>query len=96
MKTITETDPLSDELLEHEIPCGGILHTPIARSCSRAAVLRSFGHGCLHGPRFKCIECYKIWSDYHAEHLVRFGSIRCIDCGRNFATVKAFSDYRPF
>lgn len=90
------TDELSDELLDEEIPCGGIGHPPIARSCSYAALLRSLGHGCTSHHMFKCLECWRIWYIAHLHILTRFSRIRCDQCLRTFRTVEAFSDYKPF
>ena len=90
----TDTDAVSDELLDAELPCMGIHNRRIARTCSRAAALRSFGHG--HGPRLKCIQCWQIWYTYMLRKINENGAVRCIDCGGIFITVESFSDYRSF
>jgi hypothetical protein len=89
-------DWLSDELLDAEIPCVGISFAPIARSCSRPAVLRTFGHGCrpMNPWRFKCLACFKVWYAYNL-HLLQFGPLRCGTCKREFSDIESFSDYRP-
>lgn len=89
-----------EELLEEEVPCAGIGAPPIARRCSRTAVLITRGHGCHVENRVKCLVCWQVWYQYHAALIARYGGIRCaesgIGCGRRFPSVEAFSDYRPF
>lgn len=97
MIEIVKPDQLSDELLDAEVPCGGILRGEIARTCSRAAVLRTLGHGCSpQAPHWlKCVACWKVWYSYHSDVLRRQGFLKCRDCHRPFATIESFSDYRP-
>jgi len=86
-------DQLPENLLDDEIPCDGIVYEPVARSCSRAATLRSYGHGCMTS--IKCLECWQVW---HVAMLkiLQQRLIYCRKCCHHFSTVEAFSDYRPF
>ena len=88
-----------EELLDQEIPCGGIAFRPLARSCSNSAVLHSDGHG--HGfdtapYRYKCMTCWQDWYQEHLRRLIVRGYILCGDCHQGFDSIEAFSDYRPF
>lgn len=94
MNTETRTDELSDELLDAEIPCDGIINPDIKQSCSRPAVLRTTNHG--HGCGVKCIACWKIWYVHILSELLRCGYIRCLECNRKFISIESFSDFRPF
>jgi DNA-directed RNA polymerase subunit RPC12/RpoP len=95
-----ESDALSDDLLDAEIPCGGILTQRIARSCSRPAVLRSVGHGCPPDPKgppyFKCLECWQLWYVTLTRSLVTRDYLRCRHCQRRFYSIDSFATYRPF
>jgi DNA-directed RNA polymerase subunit RPC12/RpoP len=95
MIEVVKPDQLSDELLDAEIPCGGIDCRPIRRSCTHPAVLRSMGHGCqpMNPTLFKCVMCWKIWHDYTMNAILR-GGIQCTHCHGVFTTVESFSDYR--
>jgi DNA-directed RNA polymerase subunit RPC12/RpoP len=87
-----------EELLEAEIPCGGIDVPAIARDCAQPAVLHSAGHGCV-SPRpvqYKCLTCWKAWYQFHVSRLTSKGWLCCRHCGDTFTSLEAFSDYRPF
>lgn len=64
----TETIPASDleEMLEAEIPCGGILHpTKVPCPTSSAAVLVTTHRCYVEVPQgFKCVGCYTRWMMY--------------------------------
>lgn len=98
----TQTESLEDlrELLAEEIPCGGIGHPQIARSCDRAAALMTRGHsGCVQfrsDKAFKCMSCWTVWYQHHAKMVARQGGFNCRVCARWFNTVESFADYRPF
>lgn len=95
----TDTQQLTDleAQLDECIPCGGIKHPKVARSCDREAVLMSRGHGCKIGPeRFKCLDCWKGWYQFVATGLAAGGVVICRRCGGLFYRVEDFSDYRPF
>lgn len=95
------TQPLTttdlEELLEGEVSCQGIANEAVARSCSRAAVVRCVGHECpKHARLFKCLECWQTLYMHLSRFLADYGSIICVQCKGNFYTVDSFSDYRPF
>lgn len=94
MNREAQTDELSDELLDAEIPCMGIINPGIERSCSHAAALRTLSHG--HCAAFKCIACWQIWYVYILNLISMHGYVECGYCARQFTTVESFSDYRPF
>lgn len=90
------TDQL-EELLEAELPCGGVKYPHrLAQTCARPADLRSVGHGCDRAPMYKCINCWQVWYQAHVAILNRWGCITCDICAAVFPSVEFFSDYRPF
>lgn len=103
MSTQTISDAELEELVANEIPCGGLQFTAggLRVSCSKPAVLRSYGHGCTQNqptspPWFKCLACWQVWYMAMIERAQRRGGFNRCACGRVFATPSAFSDYRPF
>lgn len=97
-ETSTESVTELEELLDAEIPCGGIKYGAIARTCSSPAVLRGKGHGCEPStPAMnKCVPCWQIWFQNTANTLARHGRLDCLVCHRIFHSVEDFNDFRPF
>lgn len=93
---VKPVDELED-MLDAEIPCGGISEPRVQRSCDRAAILRCGGHGCPDTRTYcKCIPCWRVWYQAVATAIACYGSVGCATCRRRFATVESFADYRPF
>ena len=97
-ETHTDADVDLEALLADDVPCGGIGTPWMRRDCYRPAALRSRGHGCgsPSSRLFKCLQCWQYWYVTHSRLLAEQGSITCGTCRRQFPSVEAFSDYRPF
>lgn len=93
--------PVADleELLEQEIPCGGLLHDELRRDCSNAAVVRwTNPHGGAHpvAAPYKCMDCWMVLYQHLANHLAHCDAIKCDMCGHVSRSVLEHTDYRPF
>lgn len=83
-----QSDALSDELLDEDIPCA---------DCGKPALLMSVGHGTCPGkggaspPFFKCVKCWGAWLQRLSSE-----SFTCAYCEDVFDSVESFSDYREF
>ena len=99
--TRTESVTELEELLDAEIPCGGVLEPPVQRQCGRAATLRwSNPHDCCDAApaatAVKCPDCWMVLYQCLADRLARDGGIRCKHCDNIASSVLEHTDFRPF
>lgn len=94
--------PVADleELLEQEIPCGGLTYRPVRRSCGKSAAVRwTSPHGNDHPgvkAQYKCMDCWMVLYQRLADELASEGYLVCGSCGHVSHHVLAHTDYRPF